>query len=431
MPRPFSSNEGEIRGLLGKRLNSRSGRTKDTKGNRLSMLSFAGLLATPKVIEEKHAEHDDGVQSNDSTHGVPGGAPATGSSGDGPDDANTRQEDKKLAGPANQRLKRSPSMSKRLSMILRVGSPRTQTFFDGSLGKDAEEDAIPEARLPRRRLSALRARGLEPPARDLSALERERDARLPVLQPVGEDPEGEASAARRIREEWRARHGALQVDTGAASGTGVAVTVTPVDPVDPCAVPLPPSPGPSRRRGSAASSERAPGLETDSRSSLASSSPRSEASWRARERGAPGVLESPVEGSVVLPPLAEEDVGAEESVQEQSGSAQGKDGAARWTADAAPRESAAPRADRANRRLSLFGWPTRAKEGGSASKRRSGTWDLPRGATWEAGRSAGGREPPSTRLPVAPTMHDVKTISTKMESIEDEETRRMTEVAFM
>ncbi|KAI5826032.1 hypothetical protein K523DRAFT_249831 [Schizophyllum commune Tattone D] len=477
MPRPFSMNvnEGEVRGAMGSRPSPRSGRPTDQKDKRARKFSFASLLGTNSKVDEEQNDvlnkpiHDEAPTS-------PGGAPAAGSPRSGPDDADMRSEDKGLAGPATHApgptthapgpttlappathaMRRSPSMLRRLSMRLRASSPSAQAssptteqpiqYTDDPFR--AERSA---PRLPRRRLSALRARGLEPPARDLSALERERDARLPVLQPVGEEEDGEATAARRIREEWLARN-ALRVDTGVGGADtdvgGVDTDVGDVDSgfVDPCMVPLPPSPAPSvkameactsspaMRRGSLASSERAPALDTDSRSSLASSSPRSEASWRARERverSTPGVLESPVEGSVVLPPLLEETI-AEEPTQEED-------------EELAPPSPRADKAGKKQKRLSLFGWSvpspstsTSNRRSGlwdmpspTASKRRSGTWDGPRtGSTSTAPRTVQGT-PITTRLPVAPVMHDMKTISTKMDSIEDEETRRMTEVAFM
>ncbi|KAL1755330.1 hypothetical protein FB107DRAFT_262382 [Schizophyllum commune] len=346
-----------------------------------------------------------------------------------------------LAPPVTRGPRRSPSMLRRLSMRLRASSPSAQAssptteqpiqYTDDPFR--AERSA---PRLPCRRLSALRARGLEPPARDLSALERERDQRLPVLQP--------ATAARRIREEWLARN-ALRVDTGVGGvdtdvgGVDADVGVVDADvgavdggSVDPCMVPLPPSPAASVKAmeactGSLASSERAPALDTDSRSSLASSSPRSEASWRARERverSTPAVLESPVEGSVetiVEEPTQEED---EELAPPSPRADKALFG---WSVPS-------PSTSTSNRRSGLWDMPSP-----TASKRRSGTWDGPRmggaptarrtGDASTASRTAGA--PITTRLPVAPVMHDVKTISTKMDSIEDEETRRMTEVAFM
>ncbi|KAI5899934.1 uncharacterized protein SCHCODRAFT_01187097 [Schizophyllum commune H4-8] len=444
MPRPFSMNvnEGEARGAMGSRPRPRSGRPTDQKDKRARKFSFASLLGTSSKVDEEQNDvpskliHDEAPTS-------PGGAPAAGSPRSGPDDADMRSEDKEVAGPAalappatptTHAPRRSPSMLRRLSMRLRASSPSAQVssptaeqpmqYID-----DPFRAERPAPRLPRRRISALRARGLEPPVRDLSALERERDERLPVLQPVGEEEDGEATAARRIREEWLARN-ALRVDTDAAEPVDI-------ESVDPCTVPLPPSPAPSvkameastsspaMRRGSLASSERAPALDTDSRSSLASSSPRSEASWRARERverSTPGVLESPVEGSVVLPPLLEETI-VEEPTQEGD--------------EACPPPSpCADKASKKQKRLSLFGWPRPSAPSPSTSNRRSGLWDMPsptsskrRSGTWDGPRTSSA--PITTRLPVAPVMHDVKTISTKMDSIEDEETRRMTEVAFM
>ncbi|KAL1709874.1 hypothetical protein EV121DRAFT_276097 [Schizophyllum commune] len=461
MPRPFSMNvtEGEARGAMGSRPSPRSGRPTDQKDKRARKFSFASLLGTNSKVDEEQNDvpskpiHDEALPS-------PGGAPAAGSPRSGPDDADMRSEDKGLAGPATHAPgptthapgpitlvppathapRRSPSMLRRLSMRLRASSPSAQASSPTTEQPiQYTDDPFRAERLPRRRLSALRARGLEPPARDLSALERERDARLPVLQPVGEEEDGEATAARRIREEWLARN-ALRVDTGVG---GVDADVGAVDggSVDPCTVPLPPSPAPSvkameactsspaMRRGSLASSERAPALDTDSRSSLASSSPRSEASWRARERverSTPGVLESPVEGSVVLPPLLEETI-VEEPTQEEN-------------EELAPPSPRADKAGKKQKRLSLFGWSVPSPST-STSNRRSGLWDMPsptaskrRSGTWDGPRTGTSRTagaPITTRLPVAPVMHDVKTISTKMDSIEDEETRRMTEVAFM
>ncbi|KAL1717317.1 hypothetical protein EV715DRAFT_264761 [Schizophyllum commune] len=470
MPRPsfMNVNEGELWGTLGSRPNPRSGRPTDQKDKRARKFSFASLLGTNSKVDEEQNDvpskpiHDEAQPS-------PGGAPAAGSPRSGPDDADMRSEDKGLAGPATHAPgpttqatgsttlapptthapRRSPSMLRRLSMRLRASSPSAQASSPTTEQPiQYTDDPFRAERLPRRRLSALRARGLEPPARDLSALERERDQRLPVLQPVGEEEDGEATAARRIREEWLARN-ALRVDTGVG---GVDTDVGGVDAdagtvddgsVDPCMVPLPPSPTASvkamevstsssaMRRGSLASSERAPALDTDSRSSLASSSPRSEASWRARERverSPPAVLESPVEGSVVLPPLLEETI-VEEPTQEE---------------ELAPPSPRPGKAGKKQKRLSLFGWSVPSPST-STSNRRSGLWDMPsptaskrRSGTWDGPWMGGaptaprtGGTPITTRLPVAPVMHDVKTISTKMDSIEDEETRRMTEVAFM
>ncbi|TRM61758.1 hypothetical protein BD626DRAFT_72171 [Schizophyllum amplum] len=354
--------------------------------------------------------------------------------------------------------------------------------------------------------------GLTPPMKDLSELERDYDATLPVLAAPGE-----TTAARRIKEEWRARNGeqqavpaqrpvpALRIVTSSSSDVGPALvdTSNEVDAsskTDACAVALPPSPMPcasplpvpflaaprsdriswedevgrssplaefcasvdharvSVDRGHArttaddahavddsqvddlarTSPRSIPALDDDDKSSLELASPassarselaspaESEASAteageehvRSREEGRsrgmgtpPAVFESPVEGSMILPPLLEEMVLPPLIEQDTTGGT--GTGMRTRVVDA---DADAKRMKRRSAFSFGFGKGVTATQTPARElRRRSGTWDM---------QSAG-------RLPLAPTMHSVKSISTKMESIEDEETRRMTEVAFM
>ncbi|KAE9405180.1 hypothetical protein BT96DRAFT_935147 [Gymnopus androsaceus JB14] len=103
-----------------------------------------------------------------------------------------------------------PRISLRLKAILRV-----VLMIGFCVQVHLQSDSLlPSANLPKLREAALRERGLLP-ARDMSALEREQDARISPIFPVPEMSTDGLSAADRIKREWEAK---IQSDDSRADG---------------------------------------------------------------------------------------------------------------------------------------------------------------------------------------------------------------------